>query len=46
VPEYLALEAILGEEIHRALRRETSDMGALENAQIQADRVMREAGYY
>jgi hypothetical protein len=25
VPEYLLLEAILGEEIHRALRRETSD---------------------
>ena len=46
VPEYLALEAILGEEIHRALRREVSDHEALENAQTQADEVMRMAGYY
>ncbi len=46
VPEYLSLEAILGEEIHRALRRETSDKEALENAQSQADLIMREAGYY
>ena len=46
VPEYLSLEAILGEEIHKALRRETTDKEALANAQSQADRVMREAGYY
>lgn len=46
VPEYLHLEAILGEEIHRALRREASDKEALQNAQAQADEVMRRAGYY
>ena len=46
VPEYLSLEAILGEEIHRALRKETSDKEALANAQAQADQVMRAAGYY
>ena len=46
VPEYLSLEAILGEEIHRALRKETSDKEALENAQTQADQIMRAAGYY
>jgi hypothetical protein len=40
------LEAILGEEIHKALRMETSDKEALENAQSEADRIMREAGYY
>src|SRR3984893_9543994 len=46
VPEYLYLEAILGEEIHRALRREASDKEALRSAHAQADRVMRAAGYY
>ena len=46
VPEYLSLEAILGEEIHRALRGEVSDREALRNAQAQADRIMHEAGYY
>ena len=46
VPEYLLLEAVLGEEIHRALRRETSDLQALDNAQTQADKIMREAKYY
>ena len=46
VPEYLALEAILGEEIHRALRREVSDREALKNAQAQADEAMHAAGYY
>jgi len=46
VPEYLALEAILGEEVHRALRREVSDRQALETAQLQADHIMRAAGYY
>ena len=46
VPEYLSLEAILGEEIHRALRGEVSDRAALSKAQAEADGVMREAGYY
>jgi multiple sugar transport system substrate-binding protein len=46
VPEYLSLEAILGEEIHRALRREASDRESLSNAQRLADDVMRHAGYY
>jgi multiple sugar transport system substrate-binding protein len=46
VPEYLSLEAILGDEIHKALRGETSDKEALVNAQSRADNVMREAGYY
>ncbi|MBV9219701.1 MAG: hypothetical protein JOY94_09815 [Methylobacteriaceae bacterium] len=46
VPEYLSLEAILGDEIHKALRRETSDKEALTAAQSRADQVMREAGYY
>jgi multiple sugar transport system substrate-binding protein len=46
VPEYLALEAILGEEIHRALRGEVSDRTALRNAQMEADKVMHAAGYY
>jgi multiple sugar transport system substrate-binding protein len=46
VPEYPSLEAILGEEIHRALRREVSDREALEKAQSMADLVMRAAGYY
>jgi multiple sugar transport system substrate-binding protein len=40
VPEYLSLEAILGEEIHRALRGEVSDRAALGSAQAEADRVM------
>jgi multiple sugar transport system substrate-binding protein len=46
VPEYLSLEAILGDEIHKALRMETGDREALANAQARADEVMREAGYY
>ena len=46
VPEYLSLETILGEEIHRALRLEVSDREALEKAQSMADLVMRAAGYY
>jgi multiple sugar transport system substrate-binding protein len=46
VPEYLSLEAILGDEIHKALRRETSDKEALAKAQSRADQVMRDAGYY
>jgi multiple sugar transport system substrate-binding protein len=46
VPEYLLLEAILGEEIHRALRKDASDKEALRSAQGRAERVMRAAGYY
>lgn len=46
VPEYLSLEAILGEEIHRALRGEVSDRDALASAQDQVDRLMQAAGYY
>jgi hypothetical protein len=46
VPEYLSLEAILGEEIHKSLRGETTNKEALANAQRRADQVMREAGYY
>jgi multiple sugar transport system substrate-binding protein len=46
VPEYLSLEAILGEEIHKALREETTNRQALANAQTRADQVMRDAGYY
>jgi len=47
VPEYLSLEAILGEEIHRACGERWSDqVGAERSAQAEADMVMREAGYY
>lgn len=46
VPEYLSLEAILGEEIHGALRGEVSDRAALRAAQAAADKVMHAAGYY
>ena len=46
VPEYLLLEAILGEEIHKALRRDASDKEALRSAQSRAERVMRAAGYF
>jgi multiple sugar transport system substrate-binding protein len=46
VPEYLQLEAILGEEIHRAIRGEASDRECLKRAQDLADEAMRAAGYY
>jgi multiple sugar transport system substrate-binding protein len=46
VPEYLLLEEILGQEIHRAVRGEVSDRVALDRAQELADQVMRAAGYY
>ena len=46
VPEYRSIEAILGEEIHRALRNEVSDQDALKKAQEQIDALMRAAGYY
>jgi hypothetical protein len=39
-------EAILGEEIHRAIRGEASDRECLKRAQDMADEVMRSAGYY
>ncbi|MDR3375250.1 MAG: extracellular solute-binding protein [Ancalomicrobiaceae bacterium] len=46
VPEYLAIERVLGLEIHRALSGALSDSQALENAQTGVDRLMRDAGYY
>lgn len=46
VPEYRAIEAILGEEIHRALRGDVSDKAALAGAQSAVDKLMRSAGYY
>jgi multiple sugar transport system substrate-binding protein len=46
VPEYRQLEAILGEEIHAALRGDASDREALSRAQAAADRLMRDAGYF
>lgn len=46
VPEYLDIEAILGEEIHRALRGEVSDTAALTAAQSRVDALMHAAGYY
>ena len=46
VPEYRTIEAILGDEIHRALRKEISDQQALQRAQDQIDDVMKSAGYY
>jgi multiple sugar transport system substrate-binding protein len=38
IPEYTAIEAVLGDEIHAALRREKSDAAALRDA---ADRIAR-----
>ena len=46
VPEYRAIEAVLGEEIHKALRNEASDKAALTSAQDLIDKLMRNAGYY
>ena len=46
VPEYRQLEAIIGNEIHRALAGEVTDREALTRAQSEADAVMRAAGYY
>jgi multiple sugar transport system substrate-binding protein len=46
VPEYRAIEAILGEEIHKALRGELSDKEALTNAQTAIGGLMSGAGYY
>ena len=46
VPEYRAIEAILGEEIHKALRKEVSDKTALSRAQELIDALMHGAGYY
>ena len=38
VPEYLQLEAILGEEIHRAVRGEATDRECLRRARISPTR--------
>jgi multiple sugar transport system substrate-binding protein len=46
VPEYLSIEAVLGTEMHRALRGELSDREALTRAQHTVDRLMHNAGYY
>ncbi|MDB5743553.1 MAG: maltose-binding periplasmic protein [Polaromonas sp.] len=46
VPEFNALETVLGLEIHRALRGECSDANALRAAQDAVDRIMRKAGHY
>ncbi len=46
VPEYLCLEAILGEEIPKALLGEVTDREALERAQTAADNLMRASGHY
>jgi multiple sugar transport system substrate-binding protein len=43
VPEYTAIEGILGETLHRALRRECSDRDALAEAQGAVERVMDRA---
>jgi multiple sugar transport system substrate-binding protein len=41
IPEYVAVEAILGEEIHDALTRRTSDRAALTGAQRRIDALFR-----
>jgi multiple sugar transport system substrate-binding protein len=46
VPEYRSIEAVLGEEIHRALRGEATDREALDAAQNRVDTLMRGSGYY
>jgi multiple sugar transport system substrate-binding protein len=46
VPEYLSIEAVLGTEMHRALRGELTDREALTRAQHRVDRLMHDAGYY
>ena len=46
VPEFRLIEAVLGSEIHKALRGEISDREALTSAQDLVDRAMRSAGYY
>lgn len=43
VPQYTAIEGILGESLHRALRRECSDAEALSEAQHAVERVMSRA---
>ena len=40
VPQYTAIESILGEVLHRALRRECSDAAALAEAQGAVERLM------
>lgn len=46
VPEFHALVAILGEEIHRALRREITDREALTRAQHAVENLMHAKGYF
>ena len=46
VPEYLSIEMILGDSIHKALRGEVSDRVALVAAQEAVDGLMHSAGYY
>jgi hypothetical protein len=46
VPEYLSIEMILGDAIHRSLQGEVSDREALAEAQTAVDKLMRGAGYY
>lgn len=43
---FLAIEAVLGRQIHRALRREIGDRQALALAQDEIDCAMRAAGHY
>ena len=46
IPEYAAIEHILGDEIFAALSGELSEREALERSQNRIDKIMREAGYY
>ena len=45
-PEYLQIEAILGEEIHKSFRGEATDREALTAAQNAIDTVMHGSGHY
>ncbi len=46
IPEYYAIEKILGEEIFAALNGDCTDKEALTRSQNRVDAAMREAGYY
>ena len=46
IPEYYAIEKILGEEIFAALNGDCTDEEALTRSQNRVDAIMREAGYY
>lgn len=43
IPQYAAIEAVLGEVLHRALRRECSDAEALGKAQRAVEHIMQRA---